>query len=136
VAAGTCTIQASQSGNANYLAATPVTQSFSVTSSSSATFTITPDPQSETVKRGDLAAFVLVLTPVNGFKGNVKLTCSGAPAGSMCADLPQTVYVNKTAYALSGILFPKSTSPGTYTVTFTGTSGSLVVTATAKYTVK
>jgi hypothetical protein len=31
VAVGTCTIQASQAGNANYLAATSVSQSFSVT---------------------------------------------------------------------------------------------------------
>jgi len=135
-AAGTCSIQASQAGNADYLAATPVTQSFSVTSSGGASFTITPNPQSETVKRGDLAVFVLVLQSVNGFKGNVKLTCSGTPAGSKCADLPQTVYVNGTAYALSGILFPKSTSPGTYTIIFTGTSGSLTATATAKCTVK
>jgi hypothetical protein len=136
VAAGTCSIQASQSGNADYLAASPVTQSFTVTVSSGAGFTITPNPKSETVARGVVAAFLLDLNSVNGFTGNVKLTCSGGPTGDVCVDLPQTVYLNKTAYAISGILFPKNTNPGTYTITFTGTSGSLTATATAQFTVK
>ena len=130
---GTCTIQASQGGNAQYAAATPVTQSFTV--SPAANFTITPFPGTETIKRGVLAGFVLRLNSVNGFNGSVTLSCSGGPAGSYCADLPQTVQVNGTAYAVSGILFPKDTTPGTYTITFTGISGSLTNTATAQFTV-
>ncbi len=130
---GTCTIQASQPGNAQYAAATPVTQSFTV--SSAANFTITPFPGTETIKRGVLAGFVLRLNSVNGFNGSVKLTCSGGPSGSHCADLPQTVQVHGTAYAVSGILFPKDTAPGVYTITFTGISGSLTNTATAQFTV-
>ena len=136
VAAGTCSIQASQPGNANYLAATPVTQSFAVSAASGTAFTIDPDPPFETVKRGELAVFVVDVRSVNGFKGNVKLTCSGAPSGANCGVIPQTVYVNKTAYAIAGIMLPKSTTPGTYKVTFTGVSGSLTVTATAQLTVK
>jgi sugar lactone lactonase YvrE len=129
--AGTCTIQASQAGNADYAAATSVSQSFSV----SAAFTITPNPATETVTRGVLAAFILQITPGKGFSGNVTLSCSGGPAGSVCADLPQTVKVSGVAYAVSGILFPANTTPGTYTITFTGVSGSLTNTATAKFTV-
>ena len=136
VTAGTCSIQASQAGNTNYQAAASVTQSFSVTSSSGASFTITPEPQSEIVSRGVAAAFVLQLHSVNGFKGNVKLACSGGPAGSQCLNLPSIVYLNGTAYALSGILFPRNATPATYTITFTGTSGALTATATAKFTVK
>jgi hypothetical protein len=102
---------------------------------SNASFTITPDPGSETIPRGVLAAFLLKITSVDGFKGNVKLTCSGGPAGAQCADFPMTVPVNGTAYAISGIVFPANTTPGTYTITFTGTSGSLTNTATAKFTV-
>jgi hypothetical protein len=45
------------------------------------------------------------------------------------------VNVHGTAYAVSGMLFPKNTNPGTYVVTFTGVSGSLTHTATAKLTV-
>jgi len=131
---GTCTIVASQNGNNVYAAATQVAQSFTVIPS--ANFTITPNPASETIYRGRLAAFLLVLKSVNGFKGKVTVSCSGGPTGSQCADLPQTVQVNGTAYAISGILFPTSTPPGTYTMTFTGVSGSLTNKATATFIVK
>jgi hypothetical protein len=101
-----------------------------------ANFTIKPLPPAETVHRGNLAAFVLELDSVNGFKGKVKLSCSGGPPGSVCVDLPQTVSLNGRAYALSGIFFSKNTKPGTYTVTFTGVSGSLTNSTHASFTVK
>jgi hypothetical protein len=99
-------------------------------------FTIKPLPPSETVTRGNVAGFLLELDSINGFKGNVKLRCSGGPSGSICVDLPQTVLVNGRAYALSGILFPKSTKPGTYIITFTGTSGSLTNSTHATFIVR
>jgi hypothetical protein len=46
------------------------------------------------------------------------------------------VKVDGKAYAVSGVLFPKTTAPGTYTITFTGVSGSLTNKTTAKFTVK
>jgi hypothetical protein len=137
LASGSCTIAAMQGGNTDYSAASTVNQSFTVSQSSSGPgFTITPEPGSETIKRGDVAAFLLVVQSVNGFKGNVTLSCSGGPVGSKCADLPQTISVNGKALAISGILFPKSTVPGVYTLTFTGKSGSLTNSATAKFTVQ
>ena len=99
-------------------------------------FTITVIPSQETVSVGDIAAFILELKSVQGFNGNVKLSCAGGPAGSECADLPMTVRVDGTALAISGILFPKNSTPGTYTITFTGVSGTIISTATAKFTVK
>ena len=99
-------------------------------------FTITPNPSSETISRGRLAAFALELKSLNGFRGNVKLSCSGGPAGSYCADLPETIPLNGQALALSGIFFPTSTRPGTYAVTFSGTSSPLTETAKATFTVK
>ena len=133
VAPGTCVIVATQAGNSQYASAT-VTQSFAVTSGAS--FAITPQPKSETITRGVLAGFLLQLKSVNGFNGSVKLSCSGGPAGAVCANLPQAVKVNGTAYALSGILFPTKTKAGTYTMTFTGTSGSVTETTTAQFIVK
>ena len=85
---------------------------------------------------GDVAAFILEIKSVQGFNGNVKLSCAGGPAGSECADLPMTVRVDGTALAISGILFPKNSTPGTYTITFTGVSGTIISTATGKFTVK
>ena len=100
------------------------------------TFTITPEPAAETVNPGVLGGFLLKLQSVDGFDANVKLSCSGGPASSYCVDFPMTVKVNGTAYAVSGILFPKSAKPGTYVITFTGVSGSQTVKATATFTVK
>lgn len=40
------------------------------------------------------------------------------------------------ALKVYGYLFPENKQPGTYTITFTGVSGSLTNTATAKFTVK
>jgi hypothetical protein len=98
-------------------------------------FTITVTPPVEIIRRGNIAAFILTLKSVNGFNGNVTLSCSGGPAGSYCLNFPMKLNVHGTAYAISGILFPKNTIPGTYVVTFTGVSGSLKTIATAKFTV-
>ena len=57
VALGTCTIQASQAGSANYSAASAVKVSFTVTAASG--FNLIATPNSETIHRGVLAAFLL-----------------------------------------------------------------------------
>jgi hypothetical protein len=138
LAAGTCTLQASQSGNANYTAAGAVNVSFSVAAASTATFKLLTTPNSETIRRGTLAAFILEAQSENSFSGKVKITCSGGPVASVCGSFPQTLTVqaNKTALAISGILFPANTTPGAYTLTFTGTSGSITVSATAQFKVQ
>jgi hypothetical protein len=94
-------------------------------------FAITPTPATETIGPDEAGAFLLTLKSVNGFKGNVTLSCSGGPAGSRCITLPMKVYLNGTAYAVSAILVPENSIPGTYVIAFTGTSGSLTAQATA-----
>ena len=132
---GICSIQATQAGNAKYSAATPVSQTITV--SPAGGFTITPTPGSETVYPGTSAAgYMLKLQSVNGFSGNVTLSCSGSITPSVCGDLPQTLNVSGTAYAFTGILFPASTKAGTYTITFKGVSGSTTSSATATFTVE
>ncbi len=122
----------------NALNGNPATQTIPLqgTGIAVANFTITPIPPAEIVYRERLGGVILKLQSVNGFNGTVTLSCSGGPAGTKCADLPGTVHVNGTAYALSGVLFPKNTKDGTYTITFTGVSGSLSNSTTAKFTVK
>jgi hypothetical protein len=136
VSPGICTIQATQAGNTQYAAATPVKQSFTVTSASAASFTITAVPLGEFAYRGEIEGFFIELQSVNGFNGNVTLSCSGGPAGSSCTDFPMSVHVNGKAYALSGVFFSRNTAPGTYTIAFKGVSGSLTESTTAKFTVK
>ncbi len=99
-------------------------------------FTITARPIADIFYRGVVDIFLLELTSVNGFSGNVTLTCSGGPAGSKCTDFPMTVKLNGSALALSGILFPKTAAAGTYDILITGVSGSTTATATATFKVK
>ena len=130
---GTCTIQATQSGSVDYNSANPVQVSFPVMG-----FNLTAEPASETIKRGVLGVFLLEVKSVNGFAGNVNISCMGGPLDSVCGDFPQTVRVraNGTALALAGILFRPRDAEGTYTITFTGVSGADTSTATAVFTVK
>jgi hypothetical protein len=134
VTVGACSVEATQGGNNAYAAAPPVTRSFSVLSAG-ASFTIQPVPASETIKRGQLGAFALDLHALNGFVGSVTLTCAGGPPQSKCVSFPMTVKLNGSAAAVSGFSVPKTTQPGNYVVTFTGTSGKQTATATAKVTI-
>lgn len=130
---GTDQITATYNGDTAFQGSS--SSAYPITVAADTSFTITPNPSSETVRRGaSLAGFILRLQSVNGFKGKVKLSCSGS-IDSVCVDLPQTVNLNGTALALTGILFPKTTAPGTYTITFTGVSGTLTGTATAEFKV-
>jgi hypothetical protein len=131
IGTGSCTVTVAVPATADYLAGS-AKYIFTV----AAPFTIAPIPAQETVFIGDAAAFALQLNSVNGFNGNVKLSCSGGPAGSVCADLPTTVHLNGKALALSGIVFPPKTTPGTYTINFTGTSGAITAATSAQFTVQ
>ena len=133
---GSCVVQASTALTTNFLAGSAMQSVTIGAAGQTPTFTITPNPATETVTRGVVGGFLLKLQSANGFNANVTLSCSGGPAGSYCVDFPMTVKVNGTAYAVSGILFPKSAKAGTYVITFTGLSGSQTVKATATFTVK
>ncbi len=115
-----------------------ISASIHVDRGSQAAFTLTADPSSQTVRRGALAVFLLEAKSANGFAGTLKLTCSGGPPKSVCEDFPATLRLKAggAALALSGILFPATTAPGVYSVTFTGASGSLTSTATAQLKVR
>lgn len=136
LSAGMCTIQATQSGGLDYHPATPVSISFSVIAGGS--FALTATPKSETIKRGVLGAFLLQVKSLNGFAGIVTISCAGGPPKSVCANFPETVKLkaNSTALALSGILFQPKDAAGTYTITFTGISGTQTSSTTAQFIVK
>jgi hypothetical protein len=129
---GTVVLKASQAAAGIY-AANSQTASFTV----AAGFTITSLPGTENVFGGDIAIFLLELQANSGFNGKVTLTCSGGPAGSTCIDFPMTVtFYNGTALALSGIFFPPTTKAGTYTLTFTGVSGSISTSTSSTFIVQ
>jgi hypothetical protein len=69
------------------------------------------------------------IVALNGFTGNVALTASGLPTGATANFTPNPVTGGSGNYTLS--VGTSSTTPlGTYTITITGTSGSLTHSST------
>ncbi|MFL6351961.1 MAG: choice-of-anchor D domain-containing protein [Bryobacteraceae bacterium] len=128
VKAGTCTIQASQSGNTAYVAATPVPRSFLVTD-----FSLTVTPASQTITPGKTAVYSAALRALNGFSGTVTLGCTGLPAKSTCSLSPASVALSGTR---SSSISVATKTKGTSRLTITARSGADVHTATASITVK
>ena len=87
-------------------------------------FSLSATPAAQTVSPGGSAAYTVSLTDLNGFSGSAALVVSGLPAGatagfsptSASASTPSTLTVTTTAGTTPG---------GSYTLTITGTSGSL-----------
>jgi hypothetical protein len=101
-------------------------------------FTLSAEPTFETIKRGVLGVFLLKVTSVNGFAGNVRIGCAGGPPESVCGDFPQAVHVkaNSAALVVSWVLFRPQDAAGMYTITFSGTCGAGTSAATVQFTVK
>lgn len=135
LAAGSYPITVSEGADANFAAAS-ATGTLTVTSRG--TFELIAKPEFEVIRRGDRAEFRLDLRSLDGFSDEVRITCSGGPSGSECRDFPRKVRLepDKRARLTSEIRFPKDTAPGTYTITFTGTSCSAVVSTTARFKVR
>ena len=124
--AGLCTIVAAQAGNANYLAAPPVSQSFTVSASATPSFSIAVNSPSLSLMPGTGGSVVVSATPVKGFNGAVTYSASGVPAGVDIGFLP-TGGVNQNyfvVYVLPG------TAAGTSAITLKGTSGTTSATTT------
>ena len=122
IATGTCTIQATQTGNSTYAAATAVTQSFAVTG-----FTVSASPTTVAVPQSETGTSTITITDVGGFSGTVALSASNLPSGvtaSFAAGSMAGTQVLTLSASLSAAI---TTSP--VTVTITGTSGLLTETA-------
>ncbi len=83
---GTVTLTATQAGNASYSAATPVTQSFTVTAATPPTssFTLTANPTSLSIAPGGAGTTTLTVTPMGGYNGTLALTCTNLPINASC----------------------------------------------------
>jgi hypothetical protein len=123
LAAGTCTIVASQAGNATYPAAPSVTQSFTV--NAAASFKLTLAASSLTLAPGNGGSVIVTATPSGGFNGAVSFSASGVPAAVSSAFFA-TGGANQQYFI---VYVPPGTAAGTYTVTIKGTSGPASATA-------
>ncbi len=113
-------------GNAD---ATPASASFSVTSP--AGFSLSASPPSQTLEAGTSTSYAVSVTPTGGFAGSVDLAASGLPSGATATFSPNPT----TGSSTMAVSTEPSTPAGTYTVTISGTSGSLSHQTTVTLTV-
>lgn len=88
-----------------------------------ADFSLASTAASQPLPQGGFANFGLVVTPLNNFTGTVILSASGGPSGATFLFTPATV--TGTGTSSLWITVPGTTTPQSYAVTITGTSGSL-----------
>ena len=90
-------------------------------------FSISASPSSRTVVQGGGTTYTATITGGTGFSGTVSLSVSGLPAGASASFSPASI-TNSGSSTLS-VSTSSTTPPGSYPLTITGTSGSLVHTA-------
>ena len=97
----------------------------------SGNFSLTIAPTSRSLITPGSTTFVVTVKPLSGFTGSVSLSVSGLPGGYTTSFSPNPASSSSTLK----ITAPKS-SRHTYTLTVTGTSGSLVHTRSASLSVR
>jgi uncharacterized membrane protein len=104
-----------------------VTQTLPLTlivgSTSSPDFSISALPSSQTVDPTSSTSFTVSVASSGGFSGSVGLTANGLPSGASASFNPTSI----SGSGSSTLTINTSSTPlGTYTLTITGTSGSLI----------
>jgi len=92
-------------------------------------FSVGATPSSQSVIAGSGTSYNFSVTPSNGFNGTVGFSVSGLPAGASVSFNPTSVTASGTS--VMSVSTQASTPTGTYPLTITATSGSLVHTASA-----
>jgi hypothetical protein len=128
LAAGTCTITATQPGdNKNYAAAAPVSVSFTVNVSGDIPgFTLSLTLPSIVMQPGSVGLTSLTVTSTNNFTGPVSFACSGLPSGYTCTFNPNPIVVPEGASSTTSV----SISPSSTTTAMNHKSGPLFPAAT------
>jgi len=128
-AIGTSTVTVT--GTSGTLAPVSISIAVSVTSPTGG-FTLKPSATALTVAAGASGTDTITVTDISPFTGTVAFAASGMPTGVTAAFSP----TSSTTSSVLTLTVGTSTVPGTYTITVTGTSGSLTaVTTTITLTV-
>lgn len=88
-----------------------------------ADFSISANPDSQTITQGNNTSYTTSISALNGFTGAVNLSVSGLPTGATESFSPTPVTGSGNSTLM--VSTASSTPTGTYTLTITGTSGSL-----------
>jgi hypothetical protein len=126
LAVGAHSITASYSGDANFNPNTSAATSVTVTSLTPA-FTLTPNPTSLTLSRGQNAVVTLSLAANAAFSGSVNLSCSGMPAHAACVVNPASTTLAAGGSATASLVVGTTTSANVADRPLSAISGSLGV---------
>lgn len=107
-------------GTSGSLTAT-TTISLTITGTGGANFTLSASPTTLTVNKGAVGRSTITVTPTGGFTGSVSFSASSLPTGVTASFSP----TSSTTSSRLGLRVGTSAVPGTYSITVTGTSGSL-----------
>jgi subtilisin family serine protease len=88
-------------------------------------FTVTASPASASTSQGGTVAYTVSVAPLEGFAGEVGLAVAGLPAGASATFDPATV-VGASGSSTLTVTTAASTPAGAYTLTVSGSSGSLL----------
>jgi N,N-dimethylformamidase beta subunit-like protein len=94
-------------------------------------FTLNASPSSQTVRQGGSTSYSVSISPTGGFSGQVTLSVSGLPVGASGSFAPNPATTSSTL----SVTTSTSTPTGGYTLTVTGSSGSLTHTTAISLTV-
>src|SRR5207247_4988312 len=88
-------------------------------------------PSTQPVTPGGSTSYSVNISPTGGFSGQVNLSVGGLPSGASGSFAPNPATASSTLSVTTGT----GTPVGTYTLTITGVSGSLMHTTTVSLTV-
>jgi subtilase family serine protease len=101
-----------------------------------ADFSLGASPSAASVTAGgSTTGYTVTVAPINTFTASVGLSVSGQPAGVTAGFAPASVTGGSGASTMT-VQASASTQPGTYTLTISGTSGTLTHTASVSLTVQ
>jgi len=99
-------------------------------------FSLNATPNRQAVSAGAGTSYTVAITPAGGFGGSVSLSVSGLPSGAFASFAPNPVDLRTGTSSTLSVTTSLTTTPGQYTLTLTGASGSLTSSTTARFQVK
>jgi hypothetical protein len=90
-------------------------------------FSLSASPSSRTIVPGAGTTYTATVTANTGFSGTVSLSFSGLPAGASASFSPASI--STSGSSTLSVFTSSTTPPGSYPLTVTATSGSLIHTA-------
>jgi len=97
-----------------------------------ADFSLSASPASQSVVAGNNTSYSVTITPTNGFNAAVSLSVGGLPSGANGTFSPNNQVMTSSTLSVTTTT---ATTPGSYPLTITGTSGTLTHTTSVTLTV-